>query len=291
MDGRPIKIEGNPDHPWSRGGTDVFGQASVLGLYDPDRSQAVRHLGGVSDWDSFRTAAAGPFATLRATHGKGCRLLTGPLTSPTLIAQIERMKSVLPEMHWHAHAPAGRDALYAGARQAFGKPMETHWNFDKASLIVSLDGDFLDPGPQQAGASRAWVEARRRSLREGRLLEMHAAAPSPTLTSAKADYHLPVAQQDLLPLAHALLDKAKGGEGPVGQWTDTVVAALQAAQGRCVVLAGTHQAPSSTRRCIVSTRRLEISGRRSSIQTRWWRRRNRCGTWSRQCGRARSPCS
>ena len=60
IDGRPIKIEGNPDHPWSRGGTDLFGQASVLGLYDPDRSQAVQHLGGVSDWDSFRTALASP---------------------------------------------------------------------------------------------------------------------------------------------------------------------------------------------------------------------------------------
>jgi molybdopterin-containing oxidoreductase family iron-sulfur binding subunit len=241
IDGRPIKIEGNPDHPWSRGGTDVFGQASVLGLYDPDRSQAVQHLGGVSDWDSFRTALAGPFAALRATHGKGLRLLTGPVTSPTLVAQVERMKSALPEMHWHAHAPTGRDTVYAGAQQALGKPLETHWKFDKASLIVSLDGDFLDPGPQQVGSSRAWAEARRRSLREGRLLAMHAVAPSPTLTSAKADYHVPVAQRDMLLLAHALLAKAKGGEGPVGQWTDTVVAALEGAQGRSIVLAGTHQ--------------------------------------------------
>jgi molybdopterin-containing oxidoreductase family iron-sulfur binding subunit len=241
IDGRPIKIEGNPDHPWSRGGTDAFGQASVLGLYDPDRSQAVQHLGGVSEWDSFRTALQAPFAALRATRGKGLRLLTGPVTSPTLIAQIERMKNTMPEMHWHAHAPAGRDTLYAGARQAFGKPLETRWNFDKASLIVSLDSDFLDPGPQQAGASRAWAAARRRSLHEGRLLAMHAVAPSPTLTSAKADYHLPVAQRDLPPLAHALLAKTKGGEGPLGEWTDTVVAALEGARGQSIVLAGTHQ--------------------------------------------------
>jgi molybdopterin-containing oxidoreductase family iron-sulfur binding subunit len=241
VDGRPIKIEGNPDHPWSRGGTDVFGQASVLGLYDPDRSEAVRHLGNVSDWDSFRSALAGPFAALRATGGKGLRVLTGPVTSPTLLAQIERMKSALPEMHWHAHAPAGRDTVYAGAQQAFGRAMETQWAFDKARLIVSLDGDFLDPGPQQAGASRAWAAARRRAMGEGRLLAMHAVAPSPTLTSAKADYHLPVAQRDMLTLAHALLAKATGGAGPIGQWTDTVVAALAGAQGSSIVLAGTHQ--------------------------------------------------
>lgn len=241
FDGRPIKIEGNPDHPWSRGGTDLFGQASVLGLYDPDRSQAVQHLGGAADWDSFRMAMTTPFAALHATRGKGLRLLTGPVTSPTLIAQIERMKSALPEMHWHSHAPAGREAIYAGAQQALGKPLETRWNFDKANLIVSLDGDFLDSGPQQVGASRAWVEARRRSLREGPLLAMHAVAPSPTLTSAKADYHLTVAQHELLPLANALLTKRRGGETPIAQWTDTVVAALEGAQGRSIVLAGTHQ--------------------------------------------------
>ena len=241
IDGRPIKIEGNPDHPWSRGGTDLFGQASVLGLYDPDRSQAVQHLGGDSDWVSFRTALAGPFAALRATHGKGLRLLTGPVTSPTLIAQIARMMSALPEMNWHSHAPAGRDTVYAGAEQALGKAVETQWVFDKASLIVSLDGDFLDPGPQQIGASRAWAQARRRSMHEGRLLSMHAVAPSPTLTSAKADHHLPVAQRDLLPLAHALLAKKTGGGGPIGQWADTVIAALEAAHGRSIVLTGTHQ--------------------------------------------------
>ena len=104
----------------------------------------------------------GRFAALQATHGRGLHLLTGPVSSPTLIAQIQRMQKAMPEMHWHVHAPAGRDEIYRGAQQAFGKPVETRWNFDKAELIVSLDGDFLDAGPHQAGASRAWVEARRR---------------------------------------------------------------------------------------------------------------------------------
>ena len=99
------------------------------------------------------------------------------------------MQKALPEMHWHVHTPAGRDEIYGGAQQAFAKPVETHWNFDKAELIISLDGDFLDAGPHQAGASRAWIEARRNATRGGKLLPMHAVAPMPTLTYAKADYH------------------------------------------------------------------------------------------------------
>lgn len=243
-DGRPVKIEGNPEHPWSRGGTDAFMQAGVLGLYDPDRSQAVQRLGGVSDWDTFHAEILGRFQALRAANGKGFHLLTAPVSSPSLLGQIQRLQQALPEMHWHAHAPVGREAIYAGARSVFGKPLETRWDFSQAELIVSLDGDFLDAGPQQVGASRSWIEARRNGVQNGRLLTMHAVAPAPGLTFAKADYHLPVAQRDLLPLAHALLrDLTSGdtGEGPLALWRGTVAAALNNARGRSIVLTGSHQ--------------------------------------------------
>ena len=245
IDGRPIKIEGNPDHPWSQGATDIFMQASVLGLYDPDRSQAVQHFGADSDWDSFQVLMTGRFAALQATHGHGLHLLTGPISSPTLIAHIRRMQKAMPEMHWHVHSPAGRDEIYGGAQQAFGKAVETRWNFDKADLIVSLDGDFLDAGPHQAGASRAWVKARRNATHDGKLLAMHAVAPMPTLTYAKSDYHTPVAQRDLLPLANALLAELSGGapssDGAAAQWRSAAATALGAARGRSIVLTGAHQ--------------------------------------------------
>ena len=250
IDGRPIKIEGNPDHPCSLGGTDIFAQASVLGLYDPDRSQAVQRLGDISDWPTLQAAMLRPFNALRAAHGKGLRVLTGPVSSPTLIAQIARMQHALPEMHWHVHAPIGRDAAYAGAQQAFGKPLETRWDFSKADLIVSLDGDFLDAGPQQAGAARAWAASRRKATQAGRLLAMHAVAPVPSLTYVKADYHVPVAQRDLLPLAQSLLaalspptqgSAPAQGAASLANWRDKVVAALNAARGRAIVLTGMHQ--------------------------------------------------
>ncbi len=247
MDGRPIKLEGNAEHPWSRGGTDIFVQAHVLGLYDPDRSQSVQHAGNPSDWDSFRAAMLGRFAALQDAGGQGLHLLTGPVSSPSLIAQIEAVRQAMPQMHWHSHAPVGRDALYAGAQQAFGKPLETRWNFHQAEVIVSLDGDFLDPGPQQVGASLAWIDARRKLAASGRLLEMHAVAPTPTLTSAKAEHHRPVAQRDLLPLAQALLAQLEGGadkDAPLASWRNTVTQALRNAPGRSIVLAGMQQSPA-----------------------------------------------
>ncbi|PPQ28061.1 hypothetical protein CCS01_25680 [Rhodopila globiformis] len=123
IDGRPIKIEGNAEHPWTRGATDLFMQAWVLGLYDPDRSQTVRHLSRPADWDTFRTVMLSRFTGLRAVRGQGLHLLTGPVSSPAILAQIVRMRNAFPEMHWHVHAPVGRDSVYAGAQQAFGKPV------------------------------------------------------------------------------------------------------------------------------------------------------------------------
>ena len=103
--GRPLKIEGNPEHPWSRGGTDVLAQASVLDLYDPFRSQAVRHLGRPSSWAAFRGGPAGAAAGAGgATGARACALLTGPVTSPTLAAQIARLRAAFPALRWHVGA-------------------------------------------------------------------------------------------------------------------------------------------------------------------------------------------
>ena len=128
IDGRPIKIEGNPQHPWTRGGTDIFAQASVLGLYDPDRSQAVQHLSDPSDWDSFQAAMLNRFSDLRAVHGKGLRLLTGPISSPTMLAQTRRYpERVAGDALACACARRTRVAIRrctAGVRQEAGDALE-----------------------------------------------------------------------------------------------------------------------------------------------------------------------
>ena len=246
-DGRPIKIEGNPQHPWSRGGTDIFGQACVLGLYDPQRSAGVRFSTRPSSWQAFGGAATGHFAALRAGLGQGLRLLTGPISSPSLLAQIAAMQAAYPSMRWHCHAPVDRAALYEGTRRAFGRKLETRWRFERARCIVAFDGDFLDGGAQQVGVSREWVEARRASIAGGALLELHAATMVPNLTSAKADHPLVATQADIASLISALPAAIEhpapppAGATPAAIWLARVAAALGQARGASLVIAGTSQ--------------------------------------------------
>jgi len=138
--GRPTKIEGNPEHPASLGGTDPFMQAAVLSLYDPERSQAVYHRGRPSSWDQ---ALAAVREALKTGNGAGLRILTGSITSPMLLSELNRLLEALPEARWHVFEPVGRRASYEGARMAFGKPLETRYDLSRADVILSLDSDFL----------------------------------------------------------------------------------------------------------------------------------------------------
>ena len=239
-DGRPIKIESNDGHPWTRGGTDVLGQASILGLYDPFRSQAVLQGGRGSDWEGFRSAMLGPMAAIRARQGAGLHLLTGPVTSPSLLAQIAAMRSAMPQMRWHLNEPVSRAGSREASRQAFGQVLETRWRFERAEVIVALDGDFLDPGPQQVGVSRDWVAARRASGAAGRLLTLHAFGPTPNLTSAKADMQAPLSGRDLAALADCLAS-GTAWTGPGQPAVQAAIAALERARGRGIVMAGATQ--------------------------------------------------
>ncbi len=244
--GRPIKIEGNPQHPWSRGGTDVFGQASVLDMYDPARSQTVRHFNEDSSWQAFRGAMLGRIAALRAAGGAGLRLLTSPVTSPSLAAQIAALQHDFPQMHWHSYAAADRSGpLYAATEAAFGRKLETRWRFGQARVLVSLEGDFLDPGPHQVGVSRDWIDARAQSAKAGSLLPLFNAGSLPSLTSAKADTNVVATPPELHQLAMALLADATGGAPPAAAgsgalegWRAKVSAALQANRGTSLVIAG-----------------------------------------------------
>src|SRR5437870_2929991 len=133
-EGRPTKIEGNPDHPVSLGATDVFGQAHVLGLYDPDRSQTVKLYGEVRTWIQFRTVLREALAKQKDTQGAGLRFLTGTVTSPTLAAQLAAVLAEFPAAKWHHYEPAGRDQARAGALLAFGEPVEAQYRFDQADV-------------------------------------------------------------------------------------------------------------------------------------------------------------
>ncbi len=146
--GRPTKIEGNPNHPASLGATSAIAQASILSLYDPDRAQGLTYRGAARTWKDFTEPQRRlPSSRSASTGGAGLRILTGPIGSPTLGAQIRQILQALPQARWHQYSPVNRDNVRAGGRLAFGQVLDARYELAKAEVIVSLDADFLDEMP------------------------------------------------------------------------------------------------------------------------------------------------
>ncbi len=159
--GRPTKIEGNPEHPGSLGATDVFAQASILTLYDPDRSQTVMREGRISNWPAFLAAVDAMRADQQLKKGAGLRILTEAVTSPSLAEQIHSLLAEFPLAKWHQWEPCNRDNVREGARLAFGRYLNAVYRFDRADVILALDDDFLYAGPGCVRYARD-ISARRR---------------------------------------------------------------------------------------------------------------------------------
>src|SRR5450755_1656065 len=136
-EGRPTKVEGNPDHP-SQGACDVYSQASVLGLYDPDRSQALTLDGEIRSWGSFLGAMQQAIALQKAKQGAGLRILTETVTSPTMADQIKNLLVAFPAAKWHQWEPVGTHSASAGASLVFGQPANTVYDLSGADVVVSL---------------------------------------------------------------------------------------------------------------------------------------------------------
>ena len=250
-EGRPTKVEGNPEHPVNRGATDAFAQASILGLYDPDRSATITSLGEIQPWGAFLSAAKAAVDARRAQGGAGVRLLTGSITSPTLGDQIRALMAELPALRWHQWEPAGRDQVRAGAVLAFGEPVETHYQLDQASVILSLDADFLSCGPGSVRLARELAAGRRVTGGRREMNRLYAVEATPTLTGSVADHRLPLQATAVHGFALALA-AALGVPGlPAPRdpsahaaWIAPLARDLQAHRGRGLVIVGDEQPPA-----------------------------------------------
>ena len=145
--GRPTKVEGNPRHPASLGATDLYSQASILSLYDPDRSQAPAFQGRISSWTAFTGALAVHLEAQLLKQGAGLRILTETVTSPTMAGQIQEILRRFPRARWHQYEPLHNDAALEGSILAFGQPANTVYRLENADVILCLDSDFLTTGP------------------------------------------------------------------------------------------------------------------------------------------------
>jgi len=200
--GRPTKIEGNPSHPGSLGATDIFAQAAVLDLWDPDRAQAVLYRAQASTWDAFVAALSARISRLSVKVGTGLRILTENVTSPTLADQLHALLERLPGARWHQYQPINRDQAYEGSRLAFGEVLEARYHFDQARVVLSLDSDFLGaPGVRYA---RDFVTARRGGDAQPDPGRLYVVECTPTLTGSFADHRYAARFGQIEAIARAL---------------------------------------------------------------------------------------
>ncbi|GAC1432467.1 MAG: TAT-variant-translocated molybdopterin oxidoreductase [Terriglobales bacterium] len=247
---RPTKIEGNDKHPASLGGTDVFAQASILEMYDPDRSQTIQYLGDVKTWGNFLEAMRGPLNAQKALQGAGIRILTRTVSSPALADQLRQILKVYPQAKWHVYEPVNRDSYRAGSQLAFGQQIETQYKLENAEVILSLDADFLYAGfPGFTRYARQF--AKTRNPNSDKMSRLYVVESTPTTTGGKADHHLPMRAADIESFARSLasaLGVESGGNSSVIGDQQKYLAALakdlQSHRGSSVVIAGDHQSPA-----------------------------------------------
>src|SRR5712692_1620905 len=209
-EGRPTKLEGNPDHPNNRNSdpndkgssaTDIFSQASILTLYDPDRSQTPLYRGETRPWTQFMAEIRGLIEKetdgLKAKKGAGLRFLTETITSPSLAAQMKSILTDFPEAKWHQYEPANRDNARAGAVMAFGQPVNTIYDFSKADRILSLGSDFLACQPGSLRYARDYAAKRRISGDKTEMNRLYVVESTPTTTGANADHRFSVRPSEL----------------------------------------------------------------------------------------------
>ena len=249
-EGRPTKVEGNPEHP-TQGACDVYAQASVLGMYDPDRSQALTLEGEIRSWGAFLGVIQQAMSAQKAKRGAGLRILTETVTSPTLADQIKQLQAAFPGAKWHQWEPAGAHSARAGAQLAFGQPVNTVYDFRGADVIVSLDADFLNAGPGSLSYARQFSARRRVRGEQTDMNRLYVVEPMPTPTGTKADHRLPLRAADVEQFAWSLAAALgvetggrKGTATAADQWIGPIVRDLQKHRGASLVIAGEQQSPA-----------------------------------------------
>ena len=264
-EGHPTKVEGNPQHPASVGATDIFTQAAILTLYDPDRSQTVQYRSEVRGWGDFLSAVKGSLGAQKAKQGAGLRFLSETITSPTIGEQIALIQQAFPQARWHQWDPVPRDAARAAAAQGAGLAADAIYHFDKADVIVTLDADFLSCGASGVRYSHDFAERRRAGVDAERgsggeagvrgsdgeagaaeMSRLYAIESTPTLTGAKADNRLALRASEIEAAARALSGGAAGtfSNGHAQKFLGAVAKDLQAHRGRSLVIAGEYQPAS-----------------------------------------------
>ena len=252
-EGRPTKIEGNPAHPSTLGGSSVRVQASVLGLYDPDRSQSIRQKGARKSWNDF-VMAWGPLSQAHvADGGAGLAVLSESYSSPTVARLASQLRTRFPKMQWATYDAVSDENRLAGLRQAVGRDVDLRLRFDQAAVILCLDADPLLTDPETIRHARGFADGRRAGTTGGTMNRLYAVEGVYSLTGAMADHRLRLESRQIAAFVAALAAHlgAPGASSQAGavpgvdqRWIDAVAKDLLANRGKGLIVAGERQPAS-----------------------------------------------
>src|SRR5213080_1003020 len=260
VDGRPIKLEGNPLHPASGGATDTFVQASILDLYDPSRSQRFVHKGKTSNRADFDAYVGTLRNALTSQDGDGLAFLVGETHSPTRERLSNELEKMFPSMRWCVYEPLLSHEQATAAQSAFGAGARLVPKLDRADVIFALDSDFLDCGHGDLESVHAFTSRRRVKSAADSMNRLYVVENRFTLTGAMADHRLRCPASQIAAFTHALSQKILGAtndssldgilgnlQTPAGgatfdeQWLSEAANDLLAKPGASLVLAGPNQ--------------------------------------------------
>ncbi|HEY3854763.1 MAG TPA: TAT-variant-translocated molybdopterin oxidoreductase [Verrucomicrobiae bacterium] len=197
-EGRPTKIEGNPELPDSNGGTDAMTQASLLSLYDPDRAMHFKRNG----INQNRSAALDYLQSVgkEAGDGSGMAFLLEASSSPSRDRLRKALGDKLPNAKWHVYEPINLDLGREAATLAYNSPVEPYYKLDEAKVIVSLDCDFIGSEQDAHGHIRRFAKGRALDSNDATMSRLYTVESLFTLTGMSADHRLRVAPSMIVPV-------------------------------------------------------------------------------------------
>src|SRR5215207_2628564 len=250
-EGRPTKIEGNPSHPSTLGASSARVQASVLGLYDPDRSQSLTQKGTRKSWEDFVTAWGELSAAHVADGGAGLAIVSESFSSPTLSRLAAALRARYPRVQWATFDAISDENRLAGLRSATGRDVDLMLRLDQASVILALDADPLLTDPEMIRHARGFAAGRRAGASGGTMNRLYAVEGVYSLTGAMADHRLRLESRQiarfLAALAARLAPPAAGAPGAASiagvdpRWIDALAKDLLANRGKGLIVAGERQ--------------------------------------------------
>lgn len=255
-DGRPIKIEGNPQHPSSRGASNAFVQAEMLNLYDPDRSKSLLQDGAERTWEEFVVYWRELYTRVLDTNGEGVAVLSPSFSSPTLTRLADEFKRTFQEARWVTYDAVSDENSFKGIKAATGRFLIPNYRFDAARVILSLDSDFLFLESENVANAYNFAQGRRVQSTQDEMNRLYVVESGLSLTGSMADHRLRLPSHHIYAFTVALALKL----GELGveisgidaidaaalpdfdpKWLTAVAQDLLATNGQSIVIAGRNQ--------------------------------------------------